>query len=211
MTDRVGVDFLNRWIGEFAVLIGANADLLTRLDSAIGDADHGINMNRGVVAVMTELRAAPPESAAALLEQVGTTLAGTVGGASGPLYGTFFLRMGVAAGGPGGWDGQEFAKALRSGIDGVVHRGSAELGDKTLFDVLEPSVAKLEDVLAAGVPLIEALRCSAKVAVQARDATRDLRARKGRASYLGERSVGHQDPGATSAAMLIVALTRSIV
>lgn len=208
MTERVGVDFLERWIDRFAAFIWINADLLTTLDSAIGDADHGINMNRGMAAAVAVLREAPPDSPAKLLYQVGATLASTVGGASGPLYGTFFLRMGAVAGSyPDGLDALAFATALRSGIDGVVRRGSAERGDKTMFDVLDPAAEALEDALATGASLADAMRRAGEVAARARDATRAMCARKGRASYLGERSIGHQDPGATSAAMLIAALT----
>jgi len=226
----VDVDALERWIRGFAGLVAANRELLTQLDSAIGDADHGVNMDRGMTAVVAALDSvqpasaaalgpAPPASAAALLKQVGMTLVSTVGGASGPLYGTFFLRMATAAGqvtvtestGPGAApDGPAFAKALRAGLEGVVARGKAEAGDKTMYDALAPAVDALDDALAAGAPLGEALRRATRAAEAGRDATIPMRARKGRASYLGERSVGHQDPGATSSALLIAAAAAAV-
>lgn len=209
-TIEVTVDAVARWIRGFAADIAENRDLLTRLDSAIGDADHGSNMDRGMTAVVAALDSEPSTDVAALLKRVGMTLVSTVGGASGPLYGTLFLRMATAVGpgavGPGAvLDGPAFAKALRAGLDGVVTRGKAEAGDKTMFDALAPAVDALDSALAAGAALGPALRAAAGAAATGRDATTALLARKGRASYLGERSVGHQDPGATSAALLITA------
>jgi phosphoenolpyruvate---glycerone phosphotransferase subunit DhaL len=213
MTAAVDVDGLDRWIREFARTIEANKDLLTQLDSAIGDADHGANMHRGMAAVVAVLTAAPPtatNTAAALLKQVGMTLVSTVGGASGPLYGTFFLRMSAASGEVGSLDGPAFAKALRAGIEGVVARGKAEPGDKTMFDALAPAAEALDAALAAGVPLPDALQTASTAAADGRDATIPMLARKGRASYLGERSVGHQDPGATSSALLLAAAATAL-
>jgi dihydroxyacetone kinase-like protein len=161
-------------------------------------------------AVVAALDAAPAANAAALLKQVGMTLVSTVGGASGPLYGTFFLRMATAAGPLDALDAPGLAKALRAGIEGVVTRGKAEAGDKTMFDALAPAVEALDISLAAGAPLAQALRVAATAAERGRDATIPMLARKGRASYLGERSVGHQDPGATSSALLLVAAATAL-
>jgi len=164
-------------------------------------------MDRGLTAVVAALEADPPTSAGAALKQVGMKLVSTVGGASGPLYGTFFLRMSTAAGESDALDPAAFAKALRAGLDGVVARGKAEAGDKTMFDALAPACDALDEALAAGAGLGAALEQATAAAEAGRDATTPMLARKGRASYLGERSVGHQDPGATSAAMLIAAAT----
>jgi dihydroxyacetone kinase-like protein len=205
MTDTVDVDALARWIREFARLVAANKDLLTALDSAIGDADHGTNMDRGMAAVTAALDGDTPAGAAALLKQTGMKLVSTVGGASGPLYGTVFLRMAAAAGDGAGLDAATFAKALRAGLDGVVARGKAEAGDKTMYDAFAPAVDALDAALAGGSPLSAALADAQAAAEAGRDATTPMLARKGRASYLGERSVGHQDPGATSVTLLIQA------
>lgn len=195
---------LTGWLREFARVIGENAQYLSDLDAAIGDADHGINMSRGMTAVVAALDDTPPADPAALCKLVGMTLVKSVGGASGPLYGTFFLRMAPAVG-TEDVSGATFAAALRAGVEGVVQRGRAEAGDKTMYDVLGPAVDALDTALSNGAALPEALTAAATTAENARDATESLVARKGRASYLGERSVGHIDPGAASAAMLIAA------
>jgi dihydroxyacetone kinase-like protein len=196
---------LTAWIREYARVIRENAQYLTDLDAAIGDADHGINMDRGVTAVLAALDAAAPTEMAALCKQVGMTLVRSVGGASGPLYGTFFLRMAAALGPVDSVDAAGFAKALRAGVEGVVQRGHAQAGDKTMFDALNPALDALDGALTSGAGLAAALADATMAAEKGRDATTSMIARKGRASYLGERSVGHQDPGATSAAMLIAA------
>jgi dihydroxyacetone kinase-like protein len=201
---------LTAWIREYARLIGENARLLTDLDAAIGDADHGINMERGMRAVHTALDESPPSDMAALCKQVGMTLVKSVGGASGPLYGTFFLRMATALGSGDSAEPGGFAKALRAGVEGVVQRGRAEAGDKTMFDALAPALEALDSALASGSALAAALREAAVAAEKGRDATTAMVARKGRASYLGQRSVGHQDPGATSAAMLLAAAATAL-
>jgi len=208
--DSIDVAALDRWIRGFAEAVTENKDYLTQLDSAIGDADHGANMARGMAAAVAALDGKPPATAAALLKQVGMTLVSTVGGASGPLYGTFFLRMATAAGEVDALDAPTFAKALRAGLEGVVARGKAEPGDKTMFDALAPAVDALDAALAAGTPLAEALRATAAAAADGRDATVPMLARKGRASYLGERSVGHQDPGATSTTLLLEAAAAAV-
>lgn len=201
----VELSFLTAWVREFARVIGENAQHLSDLDAAIGDADHGINMDRGMTAVLGALDEAAPADMPALCKQVGMTLVKSVGGASGPLYGTFFLRMAGALGSGEGVDAADFAKALRAGVEGVVQRGRAEADDKTMFDALAPALDALDAALASGADLAVALADATVAAETGRDATESMVARKGRASYLGQRSVGHIDPGATSAAMLIAA------
>jgi phosphoenolpyruvate---glycerone phosphotransferase subunit DhaL len=201
----VDLALLTGWVREFARVIGENAQFLTDLDAAIGDADHGINMERGMTAVVGSLDEAAAADMSALCKQVGMTLVKSVGGASGPLYGTFFLRMAGALGAGDGVDAAEFAKALRAGVEGVVQRGRAEAGDKTMFDALAPALDALDAALSSGSGLAAALTDATIAAEKGRDATESMVARKGRASYLGQRSVGHVDPGATSAAMLIAA------
>lgn len=196
---------LTAWMREFARLIDENAQHLSDLDAAIGDADHGINMQRGISAVAAQIDESPPADMAGLCKQVGMTLVKSVGGASGPLYGTFFLRMAPALGADETVSATDFAKALRAGVDGVVQRGRAEASDKTMFDALAPALDALDAALEGGSDLIGALTAAATAAEKGRDATETMIARKGRASYLGQRSVGHIDPGATSAALLIQA------
>jgi dihydroxyacetone kinase-like protein len=195
---------IERWIRAFAAAIAEHEQELTRLDSAIGDADHGANMNRGLKAVLAKLDEGSATGPAALLKQTGMTLVSTVGGASGPLYGTFFLRMATAIGDAETVDQKLFAAALRAGVDGVVARGKAEAGDKTMYDALAPAVDALDAALGGENPA-GALQAAADAAAAGRDATIPMLARKGRASYLGERSIGHQDPGATSATLLLQA------
>ena len=209
MADRVDVSALEAWIREYARTIAGHKEELTELDSAIGDADHGTNMDRGMSAAVAALDAAPPADPAALLKQVGMTLVSKVGGASGPLYGTFFLRMAGALG-PDPADDETFARALRAGFDGVVARGKAQPGDKTMLDALGPACDALDAALADAQPLSAALEAAARAAREGRDATIPLVARKGRASYLGERSAGHQDPGATSTALLLDAAVSAL-
>jgi len=207
---EVDVDALVRWMRRFAELVADHREDLTALDAAIGDADHGTNMDRGMNAVVASLDQATP-GASALLKRVGMTLVRTVGGASGPLYGTFFLRMATSLGDDAdSVPAAVFAKALRAGLEGVVARGKAEVGDKTMVDALAPAADAVETELGRGGDLASALAAAARAADAGRDATTPMRARKGRASYLGERSVGHQDPGATSAALLIVAAATAL-
>ncbi len=196
---------LSAWIREFARVIGENAQYLTDLDAAIGDADHGINMNRGMTAVIAALDESTPADASDLCKQVGMTLVSSVGGASGPLYGTFFLRMATALGQAAALDGPAVATTLRAGVEGVVARGKAEVGDKTMLDALVPALDALDAAVAEKADLATALAAAATAAERGRDATAPMVARKGRASYLGQRSAGHLDPGAASAAMLIAA------
>ncbi|MGH3773864.1 MAG: dihydroxyacetone kinase subunit DhaL [Pseudonocardiaceae bacterium] len=205
MGETVDAASLARWIREFRRAVAANRDLLTRLDSAMGDADHGINMDRGLAAVVARLDGYPPAHVSALLRDVATTLLSAVGGTSGALYGTFFLRMATAAGQEQSLVALAFAQALRAGLEGVLQRGKAVAGDKTMVDALAPALDALDAALAGGAGLGAALRSAAVAAEAGRDATIPMLARGGRASFLGERSVGHQDPGATSAALLITA------
>lgn len=201
----VNLSLLTGWVREFARVIGENAQYLTDLDAAVGDADHGINMDRGMRAVVDALDATAPADMSELCKLVGMTLVKSVGGASGPLYGTFFLRMAPAVGSGDSVDAADFAKALRAGVEGVVQRGRAEAGDKTMFDALAPTLEALDAALASGTGLAAALADATLAAEKGRDATESMVARKGRASYLGQRSVGHLDPGAASSAMLIAA------
>ena len=206
--DELTLDQLADWLRRFAELIAANKDYLTELDSAIGDADHGANMARGTAAVVTHLDDATTVDA--LFKKAGMTLVGTVGGTSGPLYGTLLMRAGMATGAVTAVTPAEFAKAFRAGLDGLVARGRTELGDKTMVDALAPALDALDAAVAAGTPLAEAVAAARDAAVVGRDGTIPLVARKGRASYLGERSAGHLDPGAASATMLLDALVEVV-
>jgi dihydroxyacetone kinase-like protein len=200
----IDVATLTRWVEAYRDAVAEHKDELTDLDRAIGDADHGSNMARGTQAAAAKLEETPPATVADLGKAVGMTLVSTVGGASGPLYGTFFLRFGVGAGAVEELDLAGLAAAFRAGLDGVLARGKAELGDKTMVDALTPAVEALE----SGDDLASAVRAAADAAESGRDATVDLVARKGRASYLGERSAGHMDPGAASTALLLRTLAQ---
>lgn len=211
MTDAVTLAGLRAWVQGFAALVAEQKEKLTALDAAIGDADHGINMDRGMTAVLAALDSDDTlTSAAALFKKVGMTLVSSVGGASGPLYGTFFLRLGMACGDLDSLGPEDLAKALRAGLDGVVARGKAEAGDKTMYDAIAPAIDALDDALDSGNGLREGMAAAVTAAESGRDATTPMLARKGRASYLGERSVGHQDPGATSSALLIRAAATAL-
>jgi phosphoenolpyruvate---glycerone phosphotransferase subunit DhaL len=201
--DVVTLGQMDGWIRTFAEQVARHKAHLTDLDAAIGDADHGINMDRGMRAVVEALEGTGPGTADQLFKLVGMTLVSSVGGASGPLYGTFFLRLGAACGPVAELAPQDFAKALRAGNEGLVARGKPELGDKTMFDALHPALEALDRALAAGDSTSSAFDAASEAAARGRDATIPMVARKGRASYLGERSAGHQDPGATSAALLL--------
>jgi len=209
MDENVTTAVLEEWVRRFATLVAQNRDHLTELDAAIGDADHGSNMDRGMQAAVAALDETPPATAGALFTKVGMTLVSTVGGASGPLFGTFFLRMGTSFGDVGTASPQELAAALRAGLGGVVARGKAEPGDKTMYDALAPAVDALEGALPEQSPLAAGLKVARDAAAAGRDATTPMVARKGRASYLGQRSVGHQDPGATTVSLLLEAATES--
>jgi dihydroxyacetone kinase-like protein len=209
MDPVVDTAVLAQWIRRFAALVAENRDHLTELDSAIGDADHGSNMDRGMRAVVAALEEVPG-TPGAMFKKVGMTLVSTVGGASGPLFGTFFLRMGSSLGDADPATAERLAAALRAGLDGVVARGKAEPGDKTMYDALAPAVDALDAALAQQAELPAALQQASDAAAAGRDATVPMQARRGRASYLGERSVGYQDPGATTVALLLQAATQSV-
>jgi dihydroxyacetone kinase-like protein len=192
-----------RWIQTYASTIAENRDYLTELDSAIGDADHGTNMNRGMSAVIEKLDGATGDDIGGLLKTVGMTLVSKVGGAGGPLYGTLFMQMGAATAGKSELSIDDWAKAVDTGLKGVQARGKAEPGDKTMIDALGPAAESLSQAAAGDSSLDEALSSAARAAEEGMKATVPLVARKGRASYLGERSAGHQDPGATSSFLLM--------
>jgi dihydroxyacetone kinase-like protein len=192
-----------RLIRSFADVIAQEKDELTALDSAIGDADHGINMNRGMQAVVAKLDGQAADDVGALLKTVGMTLVSTVGGAGGPLYGTLFLQLGTATSGKTTLEAEDWAAALDAAVAGVQARGKAELQDKTMVDALVPARDGFRESLAEGASFAAALRRAAAAAEEGMKATIPLVARKGRASYLGERSAGHQDPGATSSWLLM--------
>ena len=201
------------WLGRLGDALTEHADELTRLDAAIGDADHGTNMARGFRAVRERVldgAAAADADVAGLFRQTGMALISTVGGAGGPLYGTLFVRMGQAAAGKEGLTLAEVRDTLAAGLEGVVARGRAERGDKTMVDALGPAVEALDAAVAAGRTPAAALREAAAAAEGGAAATIPMLARKGRASYLGPRSVGHQDPGATSSALVVRTLAETI-
>ncbi|MET7389279.1 dihydroxyacetone kinase subunit DhaL [Streptomyces sp. NPDC005529] len=189
-------EFFRRWMTATAASVDREAQRLTDLDSPIGDADHGSNLQRGFVAVAATLEKEAPDTPGAVLTTAGRQLISTVGGASGPLYGTLLRRTGKALGDAGEVSQEQLADALRAGVDAVMALGGAAPGDKTMIDALVPAVDALSESFGAAKAAAE----------EGAAATTPLQARKGRASYLGERSIGHQDPGATSASLLIGAL-----
>ncbi len=193
------------WIENFADVIAENRDYLTKLDSAIGDADHGSNMHRGFQAAVAQIKDAPGDDIGAMLKTVGMTLVSKVGGAGGPLYGTLFMQIGAPLAGKSSAGLEEWTAALESGVKGLQSRGKAEPEDKTMVDALLPAVDALKETASENDSLSQALHRSADAAFKGMEATVPLVARKGRASYLGERSAGHQDPGATSAYLLLKA------
>jgi dihydroxyacetone kinase-like protein len=207
----VNAQTITIWLTEAGEEINAQSDYLTQLDAAIGDGDHGTNMRRGFDAVGKALAGqgdgTPPGR---LLIIAGKTLVATVGGASGPLWGSALRHAGRTLGDAETFDGNQLALALDAAIDGVVQLGAASEGDKTMIDALVPAARALHDALAAGRSLEEAAQVAADAAREGAGATTPMQARKGRASYLGERSIGHQDPGATSAAIIMAALSRAV-
>ncbi|MGX1625768.1 dihydroxyacetone kinase subunit DhaL [Streptomyces sp. NPDC055506] len=192
-------DFFRRWMTATAASVDREAERLTALDSPIGDADHGSNLQRGFTAVAAALEKEAPGTPGGVLTLAGRQLISTVGGASGPLYGTLLRRTGKALGDAAEVSAEQLAEALRTGVDAVMTLGGAAPGDKTMIDALVPAVDALGDSFAAA-------RAAAE---EGAVATTPLQARKGRASYLGERSIGHQDPGATSSALLVAALAEA--
>ncbi len=187
------------WLQRSAAVLHEQREYLTQLDSAIGDADHGINMDRGFTAVMDKLPGVADKDAGTILKTVGTTLVSTVGGASGPLYGTAFLRAGMALAGKVELQDNDVLTALQAALEGIIARGKAKPGEKTMVDALQPAIETFKVTLEAGASLKEALAKATQSAEAGMKSTIPMLATKGRASYLGERSIGHQDPGATSA------------
>ena len=199
------------WVRAWAADVHEKRDWLIDLDREIGDADHGANMDRGLQAVLAKLdETDTPTQPGQVLKLVATTLISTVGGASGPLYGTAFLRASVAAGTGTGLDPAGVVAVLSAARDGVVARGKAVVGDKTMVDAWDPAVSAAEKALAEGADVAGVVAAAAGAAAEGAASTVPLVARKGRASYLGERSAGHLDPGAASTDLLLQALARSV-
>ena len=200
---------LRRFVNLFADRVRDRREELTQLDSAIGDADHGINMDRGFSAARAKVADLDADAdLGTVAKTVGMTLISTVGGASGPLYGTFFLRLATTFGDRTAVDAADLGAALRAGLEGLVQRGKAVLDDKTMVDAVSPAVDAYD--AAAGEGIGPALSAAASAAATGRDRVTPLVARKGRASYLGERSANHQDPGATSSTILLEALRDAV-
>lgn len=191
------------WLKDVARVISENRQYLVELDSAIGDADHGVNMDRGFQSIMGKMGEISDKDIGTIFKTAAMTLISTVGGASGPLYGTFFLQAGTKAAGKMELSIQDWAVVLDAGLAGIIMRGKAQLNDKTMVDALTPAVEALNKAVTDGKTTKEALEISAEAARQGMEATTPLVARKGRASYLGERSAGHQDPGATSTYLIL--------
>jgi dihydroxyacetone kinase-like protein len=195
------------WLERYAGVIAEQKQYLTGLDAAIGDGDHGINMDRGFQTVLVKVAPVRDKDAGTLLKTTGMALVGSVGGAGGPLYGTFFLRAGAALDGKSELTPDELVTALEAGLKGVVERGKANLNDKTMVDALTPAVERARQFVGEGASLQEAMAAAADAAEAGMKATIPLKALKGRASYLGDRSIGHQDPGATSSYLMLRALS----
>jgi len=201
----VSHDDVLQWLKNCAAVIAENREYLIELDAAIGDADHGANMDRGFQAVLKKLPEIADKDIGAIFKAVGMALVSTVGGAGGPLYGTFFLQAGASTAGKMELSLPDWTAALEAAVNGVSMRGKASPGDKTMLDALLPAVEALKQFPDSEEGLASALQASAEAARQGMLATIPLVARKGRASYLGERSAGHQDPGATSSYLLLQA------
>lgn len=198
------------WLEKTAAVLIANKEYLTELDSAIGDADHGINMDRGFRKVSEKLPSVADKDIGSILKTVGMTLISSVGGAAGPLYGTFYMRSGMAVAAKEELNNGDVVEMLQAGVDGIVQRGRAEREDKTMFDAWAPAMEALGAALAESEDLIAAITAAVAAAEQGMIDTIPLQARKGRASYLGERSIGHQDPGATSSYLILNALLETL-
>lgn len=203
-------DEIVRWLEQTAVVLHDNKEYLTQLDSAIGDADHGINMDRGFTKVIEKLPTVADKDIGNILKTVGMTLISSVGGASGPLYGTFYMRGGMAADAKVELTSEDLVAMLQAGVDGLIQRGRASLGDKTMVDVWLPVMDSLKAGLADSQETTAMLTDAVSVADQAMKDTIPMQAKKGRASYLGERSIGHQDPGATSSYLILNELLQAV-
>ncbi|WP_026371015.1 dihydroxyacetone kinase subunit DhaL [Kallotenue papyrolyticum] len=200
---RITTEHVIRFLEAVAAEVKAQRAYLTELDSPIGDADHGINLDRGFTAVLAKLPMVADKDIGTILKTTGMTLVSTVGGASGPLYGTAFLRAGMALADRYELNEDDVAVALEAALEGIMTRGKAQRGEKTMIDALAPAVDALKAARAGGADLATALQAAAVAAEEGMRATIPMLATKGRASYLGERSIGHQDPGATSAALML--------
>jgi dihydroxyacetone kinase-like protein len=199
-----------QWLQAIAVVLEQNKDYLTELDAAIGDADHGINMNRGFQKVVSQLPSVANKDIRTILKSVSITLISSVGGASGPLYGTLFLRASTVVAGKQELTDEDMVALLQAAVDGVVQRGKAQLGDKTMLDALSPASDAFKQAVADGASAVEALQKAVAAAQEGMKNTTPLVAKKGRASYLGDRSSGHQDPGATSTYLILQTLLETI-
>jgi len=198
------------WLQNAAVVLEENKAYLTELDAPIGDSDHGVNIARGFGAVAEKLPDMADQDIGSILKMTAMTLMSKVGGASGMLYGNFFLRAAMGANGKESLSADDLAQLLEAGVGGIVQRGRAVVGDKTMIDAWTPALAAFQTALADGQEIPAAMRACVDAAEQGMKDTIPLQARKGRASYLGERSIGHQDPGATSTYMILNALLESI-
>lgn len=207
---RLGSRFVRRWIGAATEGVRDQRDFLTQLDAAIGDADHGVNMDRGLAAATARLAEEPEAGPAGLLEAAGSTLVLSVGGAAGPLYGSALRQMGRSLGEAETFDAEGLLAALRAGLEEIQRLGAATVGDKTIVDAFSPAIDAFAHGLRAGEPGVRAAARARSAAEEGMRSTIPMQARKGRASYLGARSVGHQDPGATSTVILFDALERAL-
>lgn len=199
-----------QWLQTFTAEIEQNKEYLTELDAAIGDADHGINMERGFKKVISQLPSVADKDIGSILKTVSMTLISSVGGASGPLYGTLFLRASTSVAGKQELTDEDILSFLQAGLDGVLQRGKAQLGDKTMVDALSPAVATFQQAISEGKITLEAMQQTVVAAEQGMKDTIPMLAKKGRASYLGERSIGHQDPGATSSYLMLKSLLATL-
>ena len=206
----VDASTVRRWLEEAAASVREQRDYLTQLDAAIGDADHGANMDRGFTAVVEKLSMTEDSPPGKLLTTAGSTLVSTVGGASGPLWGTALRRAGRSLGEAESFEGPELVAAFEAALSGVVELGAAKEGEKTMVDALAPAVRALRREAEAGTPVSSAVRAAHAAGEQGMRATVPMQASKGRACYLGERSIGHQDPGATSTALILGALAKAV-
>jgi dihydroxyacetone kinase-like protein len=207
----VNRDNLIAWIEALAQVYAENKQYLTQLDSAIGDADHGINMDRGFTNVKADLAKTNPQDISAVLKTAAMSLIRTVGGASGPLYGTFFMRASAVCANKTELNEADVVALFEAGLEGILQRGKAELNDKTMVDAQTPALNAMKQALAAGADLKTILQKGTAAAEEGMKNTIPLQAKKGRASYLGERSIGHQDPGATSSYLMLKTAADTLV
>ncbi len=199
-----------QWLERYAAILAENKAYLTDLDSAIGDADHGTNMDRGFRKVMEKLPEFSDKDIGNILKSVGMVLMSSVGGASGPLYGTFFMRSGMALASKEQLDDEDLYEMLKTGVDGILQRGRPVLEDKTMYDAWHPALEALRAAIDNGNGTNDAMKKALDAAEEGMKATIPMQAKKGRASYLGERSIGHQDPGATSSYLMLKTLYETL-